>query len=296
MATSLHCTPATHSRPAGLPAGVGLGIKPQHFEALLTQQPRLGFVEVHAENYMVDGGPLLHYLERIRTLYPLSIHGVGLSIGGTEPIDSHHLNRLRILVDRYQPNVVSEHLAWSAVDGCFANDLLPLPYTPSTLQRVCEHLDQVQTTLGRAILLENPATYLSFAESCLAEADFIHQVVQRSGCGLLLDINNVYVSSINHDYSATDYIDALPLNTVGELHLAGFEEQQDNQGARLLIDSHGAPIAEPVWSLYQYALSRLGPQPTLIERDNHIPPLATLLAEVQQAQHWLQQATTRSCS
>lgn len=279
---------------ATLPAGAGLGLKPQHFDALLEQRPSLSFVEIHAENYMVPGGPLHHYLERIRARYPLSIHGVGLSIGGDDDLDNVHLNRLAQLVDRYQPEAVSEHLAWSSQGGRFANDLLPLAYTPASLQRVCDHIDRVQNVLGRTILLENPATYLRFADSSLQEADFIHRLVQRSGCGLLLDVNNVYVSAVNHGYDAWSYLTALPLARVAELHLAGFDEQQDNSGARLLIDSHGADIAEPVWELYRRVLTRLGPTPTLIERDNNLPSFEALLAEAGRAAQCLQQAAARS--
>lgn len=267
-----------------LPAGVGLGLKLQHADTILAEHPPLAFFEVHAENYMVAGGPRHHYLERIRARYPLSIHGVGMSIGGEEALDREHLARLARLVARYQPEAVSEHLAWTGHGGHFANDLLPLAYTPASLQRVCDHIGQIQDCLQRPILLENPATYLTLAESSLEEADFINQAVRRSGCGLLLDLNNVHVSAVNHGHDALAYIEALPLDRVGELHLAGFDEQRDDAGARLLIDSHGAPIAEPVWALYRRLLARTGPLPTLIERDNQIPALAELLAEARRAE------------
>lgn len=267
-----------------LPAGVGLGLKLQHADTILAERPPLAFFEVHAENYMVAGGPRHHYLERIRARYPLSIHGVGMSIGGEEALDREHLARLARLVERYQPEAVSEHLAWSGHGGHFANDLLPLAYTPASLQRVCDHIGQIQDGLQRPILLENPATYLTLADSSLEEADFINQAVRRSGCGLLLDVNNVHVSAVNHGHDALAYIELLPLDRVGELHLAGFDEQRDDAGARLLIDSHGAPIAEPVWELYRRVLERTGPLPTLIERDNQIPAFAELLAEVRRAE------------
>lgn len=293
-ATRVQSTTMQSTSPTALPVGAGLGLKPQHFDTLLTRRPPLAFVEIHAENYMVAGGPLHHYLEQVRALYPLSVHGVGLSIGGTEDLDMAHLNRLAQLVARYQPEAVSEHLAWSGHGGRFANDLLPLAYTPDALQRVCDHLDRVQEALGRPILLENPATYLTFADSSLEEAAFIHAVIDRSGCGLLLDVNNVHVSAVNHRWDALTYIDTLPLDKVGELHLAGFDEQRDNSGARLLIDSHGAPIAEPVWTLYRQLLERIGPAPTLIERDNNIPAFEVLLAEASLAEQYLTQANTRT--
>ncbi|WP_445395973.1 MNIO family bufferin maturase [Zobellella sp. An-6] len=267
-----------------LPAGVGLGLKLQHADTILAERPPLAFFEVHAENYMVAGGPRHHYLERIRARYPLSIHGVGMSIGGEEALDREHLARLARLVARYQPEAVSEHLAWTGHGGHFANDLLPLAYTPASLQRVCDHIGQIQDCLRRPILLENPATYLTLADSSLEEADFINQAVRISGCGLLLDLNNVYVSAVNHGHDALAYIAALPLERVGELHLAGFDEQWDDAGARLLIDSHGAPIAEPVWALYRRLLARTGPLPTLIERDNQIPAFAELLVEARRAE------------
>ncbi|MCC6133846.1 MAG: DUF692 domain-containing protein [Gammaproteobacteria bacterium] len=270
-----------------LPNRAGLGLKSQHFAEILATRPNLGFFEIHAENYLVAGGPFHHYLRRIRDHYPLSIHGVGLSIGADEPLDIAHLDRLAALLDRYQPQSFSEHLAWSTNNGQFFNDLLPLPYNLPTLTRVCDHLDQAQNHLQRRILLENPATYVEFAASTMDEATFITEIVHRTGCGLLLDVNNAYVSGVNHHRDPRASIAALPLAAVGEIHLAGFAEDQDATGAKLLIDTHGAPIAAAVWNLYAFALERLGPTPTLIERDNHIPALAVLLAEAQCAERWL---------
>ncbi|NJD33856.1 MAG: DUF692 domain-containing protein [Betaproteobacteria bacterium] len=267
-----------------LPERAGIGLKPEHLQEILDTAPDIGFFEIHAENYMVDGGPFHHYLTRIRERYPLSIHGVGLSIGGEDALDERHLDRLAVLLDRYQPESFSEHLAWSSHGGTFLNDLLPVPYHAATLARVCEHIDRVQDRLKRRMLLENPATYVEFAASTMAEPDFIGEVVRRSGCGLLLDVNNVYVSSINHGRDQRAAVSAMPLAAVGQIHLAGFAEDTDAAGASLLIDSHGAPVAEAVWDLYRYALDRLGPMPTLIERDNDIPPLPVLLAEAQQAE------------
>ncbi|NVZ66160.1 DUF692 domain-containing protein [Pseudomonas gingeri] len=278
---------------AGLPARCGLGLKAEHFQVVLETRPDLGFFEVHAENYMVAGGPFHHYLGLIREQYPLSLHGVGLSIGTEGPLDKQHLKRLALLIERYQPQSFSEHLAWSTHGPVFLNDLLPLAYDQATLRRVCEHVDQVQSTLKHPMLLENPATYLQFERSTLDEADFISEIIRRTGCGLLLDVNNVYVSSINHQRDAWAYIEALPLHAVGEIHLAGFAEDADNLGDRLLIDDHGAPIDQAVWALYQQVLAKIGAKPTLIERDNQLPAFAVLLGEAAQAQSLLDRAEVR---
>lgn len=276
--------PQRHNR---LPVRAGLGLKSQHFAEILATSPDLGFFEIHAENYLAAGGPFHHYLGRIRERYPLSIHGVGLSIGADGPLDVAHLDRLAALIDRYEPESFSEHLAWSTHGGFFFNDLLPLPYDLTTLNRVCDHIDQTQEHLQRRMLLENPATYVEFATSTLDEATFIREIIRRTGCGLLLDVNNVYVSSVNHHWDSQVYIADLPLSEVGEIHLAGFAEDRDAAGAPLLIDTHGAPIVAAVWELYAFALERLGPTPTLIERDNNIPPLAVLIAEAQCAERWI---------
>ncbi|MDF3161488.1 DUF692 domain-containing protein [Pseudomonas proteolytica] len=272
----------------GLPRRAGLGLKSEHFQQVLATLPDIGFFEVHAENYMVAGGPFHHYLGLIREHYALSLHGVGLSIGGEGPLDHAHLARLAALVERYQPHSFSEHLAWSSHGPVFLNDLLPLAYDDATLKRVCEHIDQVQSTLKRRMLLENPSTYLLFQHSTLDETDFIREVIQRTGCGLLLDVNNVYVSCINHQQDPLAYLNALPLHSVGEIHLAGFAEDADSLGDRLLIDDHGAPVDNAVWQLYQQALQRSGPVATLIERDNDVPAFSVLHAEARQAdQHLL---------
>jgi len=268
-------------------ARTGIGLKPEHFDEILTTRPDVGFFEVHAENYFVAGGPFHHYLERIRADYPLSIHGVGLSLGGEEPLDEEHLRRLARLNQRYQPYWFSEHLAWATHGGVFANDLLPLPYTRQTLQRVCEHVEKLQDTLGRGILLENPSTYVEFQSSSMSEGEFITQVVQRSGCGLLLDVNNVHVSCRNHERDPHAAIDAMPLDKVGEIHLAGFACERLDDGFDLYIDNHGAPVAQEVWELYAYALERTGAVATLIERDNNIPSLNKLLDEARRAEQLL---------
>ena len=278
--------PVCHQE-TGLPARAGVGLKPEHFRHIVETWPDLGFFEVHAENYMVDGGPFHHYLTRIRERYPLSIHGVGLSIGGETALDLVHLDKLAALIERYAPQSFSEHLAWASHGEVFLNDLLPVPYNAQTLQRVCDHVDQVQTHLKRQMLLENPATYVEFAASTMAETEFINQVLRRTGCGLLLDVNNVYVSCINHHRDPYATVHALAHKSVGEIHLAGFAQEQDGAGDTLLIDSHGAAVAQAVWQLYEYTLERVGPIATLIERDNDIPPFDVLFEEAGQAERLL---------
>jgi uncharacterized protein (UPF0276 family) len=261
----------------------GVSLKPQHYRAILETVPEVGFFEIHAENYMGAGGPPHRYLSAIRERYPLSVHGVGLSIGGEGPIDREHLARLKTVVGRYKPSWVSEHLAWSVHDGVYFDDLLPLPYTNQTLARVVEHVDQVQSVLGRSILLENPSTYVRFADQVWSEPDFLRELVRRTGCGLLLDVNNVYVSSVNQHQDAERYLDQFPLDAVGEIHLAGHAVEADAQGYPLLIDTHDGPVAPVVWDLYASALSRLGPVPTLIEWDAKLPSLDGFLAEARKA-------------
>ncbi len=274
--------------PGGLPARGGVGLKPEHFREIIESKPDIGFFEVHAENYMVDGGPFHHYLTRIRADYPLSIHGVGLSIGGETALDRQHLDRLAALIARYRPQSFSEHLAWSSHGDIFLNDLLPAPYNARTLDLVCDHIDQTQEHLRCRILLENPATYVEFAASTMAETDFMAEVLRRTGCGLLLDVNNVYVSCINRGRDPDAWLDAcfasIPLSSIAEIHLAGFAQDYDSAGASLLIDSHGSPVARAVWELYRRAIGRTGPLATLLERDNDIPPFQTLLAEVSVAE------------
>ena len=276
------------SRSAGvtarLPARAGVGLKPEHFRGVLDTRPDIGFFEVHAENYMVGGGPFHHFLGRIREHYPLSLHGVALSIGGESPLDEAHLDRLAALIVRYDPASFSEHLAWSSHGGVFLNDLLPVPYDRSTLARVCDHIDRVQERLQRRMLLENPATYVEFVASTMSEAQFLSEVLQRTGCGLLLDVNNVHVSCVNRGRDGLAFIDQLPLDSVGEVHLAGFALDQDAAGAPLLIDSHGSQVDELVWRLYERVIARLGPTPTLLERDSDVPALVVLVAEAKRAE------------
>ncbi|HNK17944.1 MAG TPA: DUF692 domain-containing protein [Piscinibacter sp.] len=261
----------------------GIGLKDEHALPLLEGAAAVDFLEIHAENYFVAGGPRLRRLERLRERLPLSLHGVGLSIGGEAPLDEAHLDALAALLQRFEPRWFSEHLAWSSHGGTWLNDLLPLPYDDATLQRVCEHIDRVQTRLRRRMLLENPSSYVAYERSTWDEGAFIAEVVRRTGCGVLLDVNNAYVSGVNHGRDPWALIEALPVDAIGEIHLAGFAEDRDAAGDRLLIDHHGAPVDAAVWALYQRTLERLGPRPTLIERDNEVPALPVLAAEAAHA-------------
>jgi uncharacterized protein len=269
--------------PRALPAAPGVGYKPQHFAAILANPGPVEWLEVHAENYMGDGGRPLAQLDHLAARMPVSVHGVGLSIGGEAPPDRDHLARLKRLCDRVDPASFSEHLAWSTHEGAYLNDLLPLPYTAATLARVCAHVDQVQTTLQRRMLLENPSTYLAFAETEMDEIDFLAAIARRTGCGLLLDVNNVQVSCTNQATSAATYIDRFPLDLVGEIHLGGHVADADDAGAVLLIDSHSCEVADPVWALYDRVIARGGPRPTLIEWDAEVPGWPTLRAEAARA-------------
>jgi uncharacterized protein len=262
----------------------GASFKPRYLEEILRDEKWAGFFEVHAENYMGAGGWPHAALERIRERFPLSIHGVCMSIGGLRPLCRDHLARFAALVKRYEPAMVSEHLAWSTHDTVFYNDLLPLPYTDETLSRVCDHIDAVQEAIGRRLFLENPSTYLLFRESTWNECEFMKAVAQRTGCGLLLDVNNVFVSAANHGFSATDYVEAYPLEHVGEIHLAGHSRQSDDEGEPLLIDSHDSPVADPVWALYDAVIAKCGPIPTLIEWDSKLPEWPVLKSEAAAAQ------------
>jgi uncharacterized protein (UPF0276 family) len=276
--------------PSRLPAVPGVGFKPQHFAAIQSGEQPVGFVEIHAENYMGAGGPPHAQLRALRERFALSVHGVGLSVGGAAPLDRDHLLRLKILCDRYQPESFSEHLAWSSHGGTYFNDLLPLPYTGETLHRIVAHIDEVQDTLGREMLLENPSTYLQFSESTIPETEFLAEIARRSGCGLLLDVNNVFVQAKNHGTSAQHYLAAFPLARVKEIHLGGHDEQKDDAGTPLLIDDHGSPVADPVWALYETVIARTGPLPTLIEWDNDVPAWPVLAAEARAASVILQRA------
>jgi uncharacterized protein (UPF0276 family) len=272
------------SPPTDIPARAGVGLKAEHCRTILSERPDIGFFEVHAENYMGAGGPPHRYLSAIRERYPLSLHGVGLSIGADRPLDREHLMRLKALNERYRPGLFSEHLAWSTHDTAFLNDLLPLPYTSETLARVSDHVDEVQETLGRQMLLENPSTYLAFAESTWSETDFIAEIARRTGCGLLLDVNNVHVSCTNQEWDAHAYLDAFPLEHVQEIHLGGHAPEADEKGRPLLIDTHDREVDAIVWGLYEHTMRRIGPLPTLVEWDSDIPAWPVLAAEAARAE------------
>ncbi len=265
-----------------LPPRPGLGFKPEHFHDVLANPGAVGFYEVHAENYMGAGGAPHAMLAALRADHALSLHGVGLSIGSAGGLSLSHLDRLRHLIDRYQPESFSEHLAWCSHGAVWLNDLLPLPYTTETLSLICAHIDQVQERLSCRMLLENPATYIRFAQSTWSETEFLTAITRRTGCGMLLDINNVFVSSVNHQFDARAYLDEFPLQAVGEIHLAGHAREMLPSGP-LLIDTHGAPVADPVWALYADVLARIGPRPTLIEWDTDVPAFDTLLTEAGRA-------------
>jgi len=270
-----------------VPARAGAGLKAEHVEEILHSKADIGFFEVHAENYMGGGGVPHRQLSDIRENYPLSLHGVGLSIGGEDPLDEAHLQRLSALNKRYQPGLFSEHLAWSSHDGTYLNDLLPVPYDDATLGRVCDHIDRVQEVVGRQMLLENPSTYVAYEQSTMSEIDFISAIAKRTGCGLLLDVNNIYVSAVNHEFSPEDYLDAFPLEHVCEVHLAGHAPDEDEAGRPLLIDAHDRHVADVVWVLYQRLIDRVGVLPTLIEWDNDIPAWPVLMAEAAIAENIL---------
>ena len=276
--------------PSALPRRAGAGFKPEHFAAIIAEPQPIGFFEVHAENYMGAGGPPHAQLGRLREDYALSVHGVGLSIGSMQPLDRAHLARLKTLCERYRPESFSEHLAWSTHDSVFLSDLLPLPYTQETLDRVADHIDEVQETLGRQMLLENPATYVLFSESTIEETAFLAELARRTGCGLLLDVNNVFVAATNHNLDPGDYIARFPLEAVREIHLSGHSETVDELGAPLLIDSHDMPVKDPVWVLYETVISRTGPVASLIEWDNDVPAWPVLRGEAAAAQRMIDAA------
>lgn len=266
----------------GIEATSGVGFKPQHAAAIDTETAFQGWFEVHAENYFVDGGPRLRQLEALRRNHALSLHGVGLSLAGADPLDRDHLNALRRLVDRFEPVLVSEHLAWTMHGGRYLADLLPVPLDSANLSRLADGVDATQEVLGRSILIENPARYMILPQDQMPEIAFLSELAQRTGCGLLLDINNVFVSARNLDFDPATFLDAVPADLVGEIHLAG--HIVDARDTTLLIDNHGTPVADPVWALYERTVARIGPRATLIERDNEIPPWSALRAEAEQAQ------------
>jgi uncharacterized protein (UPF0276 family) len=274
-----------YSQPPHLPSAsrAGIGLRSDHYRAFDAARPAVGFIEVHSENYFGDGGQPLDWLLRFRQDYAVSLHGVGLSLGSADGLDPVHLARLKRLVDRVQPALVSDHLCWGRVAGSHLNDLLPLPHTVEALAVVCRHVDQVQTLLGREFLVENVSSYLRFSDDPLGEAQFMAEVARRTGCGLLLDVNNIHVNAVNHGRDAQDFLQAIPPAAVREIHLAGFDRLEDDAQPAILIDTHGTPVCDEVWTLYQAALQRIGPVPTLIEWDTDIPALPVLLAEAERA-------------
>ncbi|MCZ6720064.1 MAG: DUF692 domain-containing protein [Proteobacteria bacterium] len=278
MASSHHL-----ASPRAVPdARTGIGLRAPHYREVLETRPEVGWFEAHAENYM-GGGPALSGLEAIRRDYPVALHGVGTSLGAADGPDPAHLERLADLVERIEPALVSEHLSWSAAGGVYLNDLLPLPYTEETLALFCRNIDHVQNALRRTILVENPSSYLEFPSSGIPEWQFLTEIAVRTGCGLLVDVNNVYVSAHNLGWNASDYIDAIPPAAVGEIHLAGHAVNAVGNGETVLIDDHGAPVPESVWALYGQAVERFGPVPSLIEWDTNIPELSTLMTEAAKA-------------
>ncbi len=273
---------------SGLPRAPGVGYKPQHFAAIMASASPVEWLEIHAENYMGAGGRPLAQLRHLAERFAISVHGVGLSIGGEAPLDEDHLTRLAQLCDWLAPASFSEHLAWSTHEGAFLNDLLPLPYTAATLLRVCDHIDRVHEVLRRPILLENPSTYLAFAATEMDEVTFLSEIAKRTGCGLLLDVNNIHVSATNQGFDALDYVARFPLHLVGEIHLGGHDVDAAEDGAPLLIDAHGSAVADPVWSLYAQTIALGGAKPTLIEWDNDVPDWSVLVAEAAKAAALLQ--------
>jgi uncharacterized protein (UPF0276 family) len=269
-----------------IPAKAGIGLRFQHHQTVLDTRPDVAWMEVHTENYMGGGTPL-RYLDAIRRDTPISLHGVGLSLGSAEGIDPLHLERIRKVAERIEPGLMSEHIAWNLVGGTYLADLLPLPMTEEALDVVCRHVDQTQAYLKRRILVENPSTYVAFGNSIIPEWEFMVAVAQRTGCGILCDVNNICVSAHNHGWDASAYIAALPADMVGEIHLAGYSSRTFADGSTLRIDDHGSRVSEDVWSLYQKAIALFGPVPTLIEWDNEVPPLEVLLQEANHAAQFI---------
>jgi len=269
--------PGTH-----IPSRSGIGLRAPHYRDLLALLPGIAWLEVHSENHFGAGGQPLHYLERARAHYPVSLHGIGLSLGSADTLDLQHLARLKALIELIEPGFVSDHLSWGSVGGRHLNDLLPLPYTEEALAHFCRRVEQTQDYLGRSILVENPSTYLQYCESTIPEWEFLREVADTTGCGILLDLNNVYVSATNHGFDARRYLDSIPPRFVKEIHLAGFTRVATDAG-EVLVDTHSRPVDAAVWALYARALDRFGELPTLIEWDSDLPPLGELVAEAHRA-------------
>ncbi|MDR0782065.1 MAG: DUF692 domain-containing protein [Pseudomonadales bacterium] len=292
MQRSSH-VPVAAVNKAGLPLAAGLGLKPRHFQDVLDSRPAIGWFEVHPENYLVAGGPLLAQLERIRADYPLSFHSVGMSLGSADGVDTVHLRRLRALAERFEPAQMSDHLSWSRHGQRYLNDLLPMPLTTAALAQMCRNVMQAQDILGRTLALENPSSYLHLPGAQMSESDFLVELCRRTDARILLDVNNIYVSGHNLGWSPLDYLQSIPPNLVAEVHLAGHKVEVVEQDT-LLIDDHGSPVCAAVWQLYESALSQLGPAPVLIEWDTDVPPLSVLLREADTAQHLLQSGLSAS--
>jgi hypothetical protein len=271
------------------PLGFGLGLRPPHYTAILDSRPAVDWFEIITENYLVGGGRPLHYLDAIRDRYPVVMHGVSLSIGSTAELDLDYLDRVRALADRCEPRWISDHLCWTGTDGRNLHDLLPLPYTEAALAHVATRIDAVQERLGRPLVLENVSSYVSYTSSAMTEWEFLTRLVRRTGCRLLFDVNNVYVSSRNHGFDPRAFIDGVPVDAVQQFHLAGHLDLGTH-----VIDTHDAPVREEVWDLYAYAVRRFGPVSTLLERDDHIPPLEELLAELDHARRVAQLARSEA--
>lgn len=271
-----------------IPARAGIGLRAEHYHDMLNVKPDIGWVEIHSENYFGLGGKPHFYLEKIREDYPLSLHGVGLSLGSTDPLDMLHLHRIKQLIQRYQPDLISEHLSWGSLNAQHFNDLLPLPFVNEALNHMIERVNQVQAFLGRRLLIENISSYIQFSISEIPEWEFLTELSTRTDCGILLDINNIYVNSRNHGFNPEQYISSIPTERVKEMHLAGHTRKIFPDG-EILIDSHDQRVCQPVWDLYQYALERFPRTPTLIEWDSNLPPLATLIDEAKKADNLMQQ-------
>jgi len=282
-------SPATAKEGSLIPAKAGIGLRFQHHQTVLETHPDVAWMEVHTENYMGGGTPL-RYLDAIRRDTPISLHGVGLSLGSADGLDPAHLERIRQVAERIEPSLMSEHLAWNVIGGTYLADLLPLPMTEEVFEVVCRHVDQTQSYLRRRIFVENPSTYLQFRHSTIPEWEFIAAVAERTGCGILCDVNNIYVSAHNHGWDAAAYLVALPPAAIGEIHLAGHSVRPMPEGGTLCIDDHGSLVIDEVWALYEEALTRFGPVPTLIEWDNDVPPLDVLLLEAAHAERLLKAA------
>ena len=278
----LETSPSITTSQDPIPARAGVGLKAQHYRDVLEKEPDLGFFEVHAENYMGDGGLPHHFLSEIRKDYALSVHGVGMSLGSAGGLCKDHVQRFKHLVERYEPTLISEHISWSAFDGVYYNDLMPVPYTEEALSVFCENIDHLQNVLGRKILVENPSAYLAYESSIYDESTFILEILKRTGCGLLLDVNNVYVSASNQNFDAQAYLDSIPTDVIGEVHLAGHTVTTVNN-AEVRIDDHGSPVIDPVWSLFERLMARAADVPVLIEWDANLPDFDTLHAEAKKA-------------